>query len=58
MSNIPDSIRHLIVDKIKQSESQRKVSLQLNVNLSTVNKIVMRYRVTGSTHNLHRSGRP
>jgi len=58
MTDIPDAIRHLIVDKVNQGESQRKVSLQLNVCLSTVNEIVKRYRSTGSTDNRCRSGRP
>ena len=58
MNNIPDAIYHLIVDKVKQGESQCKVSLQLNACLSTVSKIVMCYRVTESTDNIHRSCRP
>jgi len=28
MTDTPDAIRHLIVDKVKKGESQRKVALQ------------------------------
>jgi len=58
MTDIPDVIRHLIVDKVKKGESQRKVALQLNMGVSTVNQIVERYLLTGSIDNRHRSVRP
>jgi len=58
MTDIPDGSRHLIVDKVKQGESQRKVVLKLNMGVSTVNQIVKRYRLTGSIDNRHRSERP
>jgi len=58
MTNIPEAMRHLIVEKIMQGESQRKVAVQLNVSLATVNRIWVRYRHTGSIENQPRSGRP
>jgi len=42
MTDIPDAIRHLIVDKVKKVESQRKEALQLNMGVSTVNHTVKR----------------
>jgi len=57
MTNIPDVICHLTVDKVKKGESQRKVALQLNIAVSTVNQIVKRYCLTGSIDNRHKSVR-
>ena len=39
MTNIPEAMRYLIVEKIMQGESQLKVAVQLNVSLATVNRI-------------------
>ena len=55
---IPQSIQHLIVDKIMQGKFQRKVGIQLNICLSTVNRIWMRHKRTGRTDNRFRSSRP
>jgi len=58
MADIPQSIRHLVVDEIMQGESQLKVGIQLNICLSTVNRIWMHYKKTRRTDNRVRSGRP
>jgi len=58
MVDIPDEIRHAIVDRILEGESQRKVGLHFNIGQSTVQSIWTRYMKTGTTDNQHRSGRP
>jgi len=58
MTDIPDEIRHLIVDRMINGRSQRKVGRELNISQSTVNRIWIRYRKTGTTDNKPRSGRP
>ena len=52
IADIPQSIRHLVVNKIMQGESQRKVGIQLNICLFTVSRIWMYYKRTGRTDNL------
>ena len=58
MPVISNEIRHVIVDRMSNGGSQRKVGLELNISQSTVNRIWMKYRKTGSTDNQPRSGRP
>jgi len=38
------AIQHLIVEEVMLGESKRKVALQLNICLATVNRILVRYR--------------
>ena len=57
---IPDEIRHVIVDRMRNGGSQRKVGLGLNICQATINRMWMKYRRTGITgnYNQSRSGRP
>ena len=57
MPVIPDKIRHVIVDRMRNGGSQRKVGLELNICQATVNRIWMKYRRIGTTDNQPRSGR-
>ena len=55
---IPQSIKNQCIGLVKGGHSIRGISRTLSLPPSTVSFIVRRWRMTGSTTNLRRSGRP
>jgi len=51
-------MRLLIISKIQDGDSQRKVSRDLNVCVSTVRKIWNKFQATSSNNDKNMTGRP
>ena len=58
MVKIEERMRLLIISKIQDGDSQRKVSRDLNVCVSTVRKIWNKFQVTSSINDKNRTIRP
>ena len=47
--------RETIIRQSKQGKTQSKIASLLNINQSTVSRIISRYKKTGSTENNHKT---
>uniref|UniRef100_T1IM15 Transposase Tc1-like domain-containing protein n=1 Tax=Strigamia maritima TaxID=126957 RepID=T1IM15_STRMM len=54
---IPQPVRELIIEKWKANEKQIKIAKDLRLDPKTVNKIIIKYKKTGKSCVLPRSGR-
>ena len=58
MPSISEKLRHHVIIKMKEEANQKKVARDLNMCISTVWKIWLKFLKTKTVSDLRKSGRP